>query len=143
MNDSLPRCFFQGDENFSNVLLDGEQHFAGLIDFNLAGTEEIVNRLANLACFDFDEALLEQGKAAEAFELAVKGYRQNAELMLSVYNASELEREAMALYAWIVLVSSWQNFCFFKYVLNKTETQSAALKLMEIIADANEAKLAV
>ena len=27
----LPRCVFQGDENFSNVLIDDQQHFVGFI----------------------------------------------------------------------------------------------------------------
>ena len=41
----LPRCVFQGDENFSNVLVDGSGHFTGLIDFNMSGTPQKNHRL--------------------------------------------------------------------------------------------------
>ena len=52
----LPRCVFQGDENFSNVLIDDAQHFVGFIDFNLAGTEVIINQLVNLEYFKHSNA---------------------------------------------------------------------------------------
>ena len=54
---SLPRCVFQADENFSNVLIDESGNFAGFIDFNLAGTEVIVNQLAlYYICHHFHQA---------------------------------------------------------------------------------------
>ena len=45
----LPRCVFQGDENFSNLCVDENDQINGLFDFNMSGTEVIANYLANNA----------------------------------------------------------------------------------------------
>jgi hypothetical protein len=39
----LPTSCFQGDLNASNILLDKDHRFAGLIDFNLCGREPVLN----------------------------------------------------------------------------------------------------
>ena len=39
----LPTSCFQADLNNSNILLDENNHFVGLIDFNLCGKEPILN----------------------------------------------------------------------------------------------------
>lgn len=73
----LPRCVFQGDENFSNLCVDEENHIIGLFDFNMSGTEVIANYLANIAFqgdFDFSEELLEVNSPKEVllFGLTIK-----------------------------------------------------------------------
>ncbi len=42
----LPRCVYQGDLNYSNYL-QKDGHFAGLIDFNLSGTDVNINEFVN------------------------------------------------------------------------------------------------
>lgn len=74
---NLPRCVFQGDENFSNLCVDEEKHIIGLFDFNMSGTEVIANYLANIAFqgdFDFSEELLEVNSPKEVllFGLTIK-----------------------------------------------------------------------
>jgi len=39
----LPKAVFQGDLNDSNLMIDNELNFKGLLDFNLSGTETILN----------------------------------------------------------------------------------------------------
>ena len=39
----LPKAVFQGDLNWSNLLIDDKLDLVGLIDFNLSGTETILN----------------------------------------------------------------------------------------------------
>lgn len=39
----LPKAVFQGDLNWSNLLIDEDLELVGLIDFNLSGTETILN----------------------------------------------------------------------------------------------------
>ncbi|MDU6361719.1 MAG: hypothetical protein E6590_17445 [Clostridiales bacterium] len=41
---SLPQAVFQGDLNESNILIDENLRFIGLIDFNLSGTEVVLNQ---------------------------------------------------------------------------------------------------
>ncbi len=40
---ALPQTAFQADLNRTNIMLDGSRRFAGVIDFNVSGTETILN----------------------------------------------------------------------------------------------------
>ncbi|MBR5948785.1 MAG: phosphotransferase [Clostridia bacterium] len=138
---TLPRCVFQGDENFSNLLIrDG--HFAGFIDFNLAGTEVVVNQLVNIADSDYAENRKEPIGALSRLDNAVNGFRESMARMLEYYDASEEERRAAALYAWIVFVAQWPIFCYFKWAL-KNELRQEILELIALIAELPQEKLTV
>lgn len=137
----LPRCVFQADENFSNVLIDEEQHFAGLIDFNLAGTEVIVNQLANLAGFDFDESRMEPVGAAVRLEHALRHFHGLIGPMLRLYHATEQERQALGWYAWIVMVAQWPTFCYFRYAIKEGLLKEEICELLSLIADLPEERL--
>lgn len=134
----LPRCVFQGDENFSNVLIDDAQHFIGFIDFNLAGTEVIVNQLANLAGFDYDEKQTNPEGAKTRLEFAIRYFRDHISRMLRVYHATEKEQEALTWYAWIVMVAQWPNFCFFKKAINDGVLKEEICELLSLIVDLPE-----
>ena len=140
---NLPRCVFQGDENFSNVLVDENGRFAGLIDFNLAGTEVIVNQLANLAGFDYDEQQALPEGAARRMAHALNGYRAKVERMLGIYHATMQERQAMAWYAWIAMVAQWPNVMYFKYSLSHDMLRDEILALLSMIADLPESELMI
>lgn len=137
----LPRCVFQADENFSNVLIDNNEHFAGFIDFNMAGTEVVVNQLANLAGFDFDEENHSSLGAANRLNRAVSSYRENAERMLRIYHAEKEERQAMSLYAWIVMACQWPIFCFFRNGLKNSELRNEITEILSMITDLPEDRL--
>lgn len=137
----LPRCVFQADENFSNVLIDDAQHFAGFIDFNLAGTEVIVNQLANLAGFDYDEEQTNPEGAEARLEFAIHCFQDRINRMLRVYRATEKERQALTWYAWIVMVAQWPNFCFFKNAIKKGVLKKEICELLSLIADLPENRL--
>ncbi len=141
---SLPRCVTQGDENFSNVLLDGAGHMAGLIDFNLSGTDVCVNLIANNADFNLDimdDEPLED--PAAALEKALASYRKNAAQLLTVYHVSEAERAALTDYAWIALASQYPYACAFIDRIQKNAVRPTALTLLWDIADLNMNRLAV
>ena len=105
----LPRCVTQADEGFTNVLLDEDGHLAGLIDFNLGGTDVCVNLIANNAVLDLDALDDKPMDPVETLEKMIGGYRENAARMLEVYRATAAERTALADYAWIALVSQYPN----------------------------------
>ena len=137
----LPRCVFQADENFSNVLIDDAQDLAGVIDFNLAGTEVIVNQLANLAGFDYDEKQPEPEGAAARLACAVRGFQDRIGRMLRVYHATEKERQALAWYAWIVMVAQWPNFCFFRKAIKEGTLKKEVYELLSLSAGLPEERL--
>ncbi|MDU4327073.1 MAG: phosphotransferase [Clostridium celatum] len=45
--NELPRCVYQGDLNYSNILVDDNDNFVGIIDFNMFGTEVNINCFLN------------------------------------------------------------------------------------------------
>ena len=137
----LPRCVFQGDENFSNVLIDDTQNFIGFIDFNLAGTEVIVNQLANLAGFDYDEKQTSPEGAKARLDFAIQGFHDRINRMLRVYHATEKEQQALIWYAWIVMVAQWPNFCFFKKAIHNGVLKKEIFELLSFIADLPEERL--
>ncbi len=138
----LPRCVFQCDENWSNILIDAEQHFKGFIDFNLAGTEVIVNQLANLAGFDYDESNLTPIGASRRFDNALRGYHSRMETIRKIYKMNDLEQKALCLYAWIVMISQWPAVCYFKKQLNDPIMKEEIVGLLNLIAELPESELA-
>ncbi|MCH5353948.1 MAG: phosphotransferase [Acutalibacter sp.] len=139
----LPRCVFQADENFSNVLIDDAQHFAGFIDFNLAGTEVIINQLVNLAGFDYDEKQTAPEGAEARLELAIRHFQNHMSRMLQVYRATEKEQQALIWYAWIVMVAQWPNFCLFEKAIHDGTLKEEICELPSLIADLPEERLSV
>ena len=137
----LPRCVFQGDENFSNVLIDDAQHFAGFIDFNLAGTEVIVNQLVNLIGFDYDEKQTNPEGAEARLEFAIRNFQDRIGPILQVYHATEKELQAMIWYAWIVMVAQWPTFCLFKNAIKEGLLKREICELLSLIADLPEERL--
>lgn len=131
---TLPRCVTQGDENLSNVLVDGG-HVAGLIDFNLAGTDVCVNLIANNADFNLDIFHDRPIDAAQTLETALENYRRNAQMMLSEYHATEEERAALPYYAWIALASQYPYACAFADRVKKEACRESTLALLGLIAD--------
>ncbi len=134
----LPHCVFQGDENFTNILIDENEHFAGFIDFNLAGTEVIVNQLANLAGFDYDEYQTAPEGADKRLAYALDCFQRSMKRMLQIYHPTERELEALAWYAWIVMIAQWPTVCYFMDALEKGKLRSEILELLSLIADLPE-----
>lgn len=140
---SLPRCVTQGDEGFGNVLLDGENHLAGLIDFNLSGTDVCVNLLANNADFNLDVMHEKPIEPSETLEKALMSYRKNAAMLLEVYHATPAERAALADYAWIVLASQYPYASAFAKRLETEEARPSTVALLQQIAALDMNRLAV
>ena len=139
----LPRCVTQGDEGFGNVLLDAENHFAGLIDFNLSGTDVCVNLIANNADFNLDIMHEKPIEPKETLEKALVSYRENAAMLLEVYHATEAERAALQDYAWIALASQYPYASTFEKRLEKEEAKSSTLALLHEIATLDRNRLFV
>lgn len=106
----LPRCVYQGDLNSTNVLhKDG--HFAGLIDFNMAGTDVNINVFLNETSWfpeetEFDllsveDIIVKQDDEQEA-ELAV---------ILRHYTLSDIERRAFPYYKRIADMFKYPAVC--------------------------------
>lgn len=140
---SLPRCVTQGDEGFTNLLLDRENHLAGLIDFNLSGTDVCVNLIANNADFDLDIFHDKPIEPAQTLEKALTNYRKNAAMILDVYHATDAERAALSDYAWIALASQYPYASTFEKRLGIEAARPSTLALLHEIAALDRNRLTV
>lgn len=136
----LPHCVFQGDENFSNVCVDEDGVICGLFDFNMSGTDENANYLANVAFlgrFVLDDDIFDTHDAAWAFEEILAGFRRSTKVIRQHYRFTEPEQEAYMLYAKIVMFSGWANSSTFQEFLKKPEYRTSCIELINMILDWN------
>ena len=106
----LPRCVYQGDLNSCN-LLHRDSHFAGLIDFNLSGTDVNINVFVNETnCFPDEE-----GFDAMAPERIADKMSAEQEELISVifkhYAMDQAEKFAFPFYQRIADLFQWPNVC--------------------------------
>ena len=130
----LPRCVFQGDLNPSNELhKDG--HFAGLIDFNLAGTDVNINVFLNETNWFPEEAEFDKMSIPEI--IAEKEARQAD--MLSVilrhYGLNDTEKFALPFYQRIVDLFQYPDVCQMVKWLKEPERKEKCAKLIRALVD--------
>ena len=96
----LPTSCFQGDLNESNLLLDDENHFVGLIDFNLCGKEPILNYTVREALWWTDDSALYGENQARLYfydkaldDLRIRSFLKNMAYIGERYRFTEIERE--------------------------------------------------
>lgn len=130
----LPRCVFQGDLNPSNELhKDG--HFAGLIDFNLSGTDVNINVFLNETNWFPEEAEFDKMSIPEI--IAEKEARQAD--MLSVilrhYGLNDTEKFALPFYQRIVDLFQYPDVCQMVKWLKEPERKEKCAKLIRALID--------
>lgn len=96
----LPTSCFQADLNDSNILLDGENNFVGLIDFNLCGKEPILNYAVREALWNVsDNRLMGKDDSRLYFydekldNLRIKLFLQNIAYIQENYEFTLFEKE--------------------------------------------------
>ena len=97
----LPISCFQADLNDSNILLDADNNFVGLIDFNLCGKEPILNYAVREALWGIsDNRLFGENDSRLYFydsdldELRIKLFLENIRYIQENYEFSEFEKDA-------------------------------------------------
>jgi len=100
---ALPQAFFQGDSGGLNVMLDDNRKFAGLLDFNLAGAEVILNYFFREFCRvrinSGDIHLLDHAAFLQAKDSEM---RQRLDTVKKYYRFTHAERMAFPTYYNIV-----------------------------------------
>ena len=96
----LPTSCFQADLNDSNILLDGDNNFVGLIDFNLCGKEPILNYAVREALWNVaDNKLYGENDSRLYFynkdldDLRIKLFLENIGYIQENYKFTDLERD--------------------------------------------------
>lgn len=99
--DLLPTSCFQSDLNDSNILLDENNKFVGLIDFNLCGKEPILNYAVREALWGVSDKRLFGEKDSRLYfydneldELRIKLFLENISYIQEYYEFSAFEKNA-------------------------------------------------
>ena len=130
----LPRCVYQGDLNRTNVLhKDG--HFAGLFDFNMAGTDVNINVFLNETNWFPEEAEFDSLSVEEI--IAKQDTEQEDELavILRHYTLSDIEKYAFPYYKRIVDMFQYPNVCAMIYWLNSDTRKEKCAALIKALVE--------
>lgn len=136
----LPRCVYQGDLNATNLLVDEQGHFKGLIDFNMFGTEVNINCFLNECTWDAEreaEEDLGYGRysAQELFNWMCAIQDELMEGILEYYELNETEQKCLPAYRKIILMSMYPNVIQWKYMLEKGKQTAKVCDVLKAIAE--------
>ena len=131
---SLSRCVIQGDLNESNILIsDGK--FAGIIDFNMAGTEVNINHF----CCETNDGVEEDEfclyPASEIFEKMKNKSAESLDIILEYYSLNSVEKSVINNYRNIVMISQYPNVCM--YIRSLKKYPDKVVELIELIVGQN------
>lgn len=115
---SLPVSCFQAALNDSNILVNENHEFAGLIDFNLCGKEPVLNYTIRECLWEIYDNLLYDAEqnwrglywySEELDKLRIKLFLENVELISEYYNYSTMEHEAFPIIFRYINSIWWQH----------------------------------
>ena len=108
--DELPRCVYQGDLNSTNELYQ-DGHFAGLIDFNMAGTDVNINVFLNETNWFPEEEEFNKLSVAELISKQNEEQADSMAVILRHYTLTNVEKYAFPYYKRIVDLFQYPNVC--------------------------------
>ena len=119
---ALPKAVFQGDLGAYNAVLTGGGTFKGLCDFNLSGTDTILNMMLCecRSCWSGEEkekfAMFSDASAQRAHDELTAQFLKHA---TKYYRFTDAEKRAFNMCYNITYAFRWQNYGFMKYHLRK------------------------
>ncbi len=127
---SLPRCVYQGDLNNSNYLhKDG--HFAGLIDFNLSGTDVNINEFVNETNWFPTSEEFDSMTVPEILDSIPIRQAETMEVILANYRLNDAERHFMPFYRGICDLFQYPNVCMMMDWLKHPDRREKTVQLIE------------
>lgn len=122
--EKLPRCVFQGDLNLSNILVDEKNHFKGLIDFNMFGTEVNINCFLNECMYYMEENDFAVYAAKELVERIESIQEKLMGRILEFYPLNDDERKTYADYKFVIMIGFYPNVMLMSEVLKGDQKQN-------------------
>lgn len=129
----LPRCVYQGDLNFSNILIDENNKFKGLIDFNMAGTEVNINNFLNETAYYLEEQDFVNLSAEEIHNKMERKQRELLDIILKNYSLNEEEKNCITLYKRIMDMSLYPNVMLWIHLIRNDKHSEKVLQLLRLI----------
>ena len=127
----LPRCNYHGSLTSRSILVK-DNKFVGLTDFDLAGSEVIVNYISNEARADISEDEFLVFSAAEIRNRIINGHKKNVGLILDNYIMSDDEKKALELYNKLLFISGFSYYTAYRNVL-RTKNRNKVTSLLYML----------
>lgn len=130
--DKLPRCVYQGDLNLSNILVDGDNNFVGIIDFNMFGTEININCFLNETMYYLT---FEDFKTLTAKEIYNKMRIIQDNMMLDIlseYTLTDIENSLLEDYRKIIYISFFPNVMLWIELMDNYDMCSKVIEILNI-----------
>lgn len=128
----LPRCVYQADLNATNILAENN-HFKGLIDFNLYGTEVNINCFLNETNWFPEKEDFKKMSVEEMLQCMDDEQNKNMTIILKHYTLSELEMKLLPYYKRIIDLEQFPNVCELKRYLKDDSLRDKAVQLIEAL----------
>ena len=129
----LPRCVYQGDLNNSNIVVDEDNQFRGIIDFNMFGTEVNINCFLNESMYYLKRQDFEELQGKEIYTKMTNIQNDLLTVITSVYKLNNDELEIMNDYNKIIFTSFYPNVSLMINLLNNNEESEKVINLLETI----------
>lgn len=127
---NLPRCVYQGDLNSANELhKDG--HFAGLIDFNMAGTDVNINVFLNETNWFPEEEEFDTLSVSELLTKQDTEQKDVLSVILRHYTLNDDEIFAFPYYQRIIELFQYPNVCAMVKWLGEDMRREKCVELIE------------
>ncbi len=126
----LPRCVYQGDLNCTNYL-QKDGHFAGLIDFNLSGTDININEFVNEANWFVSTEEFDKMGVSEILSQMDANQSEYLNVILKNYSLNSLEKEIMPYFKGICDLFQYPSVCLLIKWLKDDARKEKAVKLIE------------
>ena len=131
----LPRCVYQGDLNNSNILVDEDKKFCGIIDFNMHGTEVNVNCFLNEAMYFLKKKDFEDLLARDIFSKMTSIQNDLMSVITSHYKLSDIEMEIIDDYKRVIFTSFYPNVCLMIDLMKQNYQKEKVIEFLEIISN--------
>ena len=125
----LPRCVYQGDLNDSNILHDNG-HFAGLIDFNMAGTDVNINVFLNETAWFPEEDEFDSMSVGGIIDRMEQEQTGLMDVILRHYSLSCAEEYALPCYKRIIRMFQYPNVSAMRKWLNDADRRDKCAELI-------------
>ncbi len=132
--EDLPRCVYQGDLNSGNELHDNG-HFAGLIDFNMSGTDVNINVFLNETNWFPCEEEFDLLSVEEIIAKQDKEQNETLAVILKHYVLNDNEKYAFPYYKRIVDMFQYPDVCLMIEWLNSDARRDKCASLIKALAE--------
>lgn len=131
----LPCCVYQGDLNDSNILVDEDNKFRGIIDFNMFGTEVNINCFLNESMYFLEEQDFEKMSAKDIFSKMKNIQNSLLSSITANYNLNKNELEVVDDYKRIIFASFYPNVMLWINLITRHKWENKVIELLEIICE--------